>query len=335
MSHDPFRRRRAIETRSAREAEYQPHTPLGGGAEFDAIRRILERWGPRARRIGDDAAVITSLGDRALVASTDTFIENVHFRVDWLSPQEVGYRATAAALSDLAAMGASPIGILAALAIPEHWRGRLEQITDGIGDAAAYANASIIGGDMSRSGELAITITVLGGARDALFRTSARPGDRVYVTGKLGGPGAALRDLLAGREPVPEHRQRFAHPLPRIAESVWLAERGATAAIDVSDGLGADLSHLASASRVNLTVNLDKVPLVEGVTAIEGASSGEEYELIVTGPSRLDVREFADKFELELTEIGKVEHGGPRVRFMLGGEEVDAPRGYSHFSASS
>ena len=331
---DPFRRKRAIETRTARESEYLPHTPLGTGAEFDAIRRILERWGPRAQRIGDDAAVITSLGDRALVASTDTFIENVHFRVDWLSAQEVGYRATAAALSDLAAMGARPLGILAALAIPESWRGRLDQITDGIGDAAAYANASIIGGDMSRSGELAITITVLGAARDALFRTSARPGDRVYDTGRFGGPGAALRDLLAGREPLALHRDRFVHPLPRIAESIWLAEHGVTAAIDVSDGLGADLSHLASASRVSLTVHLDKIPRVEGVTAVEAASSGEEYELIVTGSSRIDVREFATKFGVELTDIGKVEHGGPAVHFFDGDEEVAAPSGYSHFSRS-
>ena len=332
--NDPFRRRRAIETRSVRDSEYHPHTPLGGGAEFDAIRRILERWGPRARRIGDDAAVITSLGDRALVASTDTFIENVHFRVDWLSAQEVGYRATAAALSDLAAMGAKPLGILAALAIPESWRGRLDQITDGIGDAAAYANASIIGGDMSRSGELAITITVLGAARDALFRTSARPGDRVYVTGKFGGPGAALRDLLAGREPAAEHRERFAHPVPRIAEAAWLAEHGATSAIDVSDGLGADLTHLATASRVSLTVHLDKVPRVEGVTAGEAASSGEEYELIVTGPSRIDAREFTTKFNLELTEIGRVEHGAAAVHFLEDEHEVVAPSGYSHFTRS-
>ncbi len=330
-AQDPFRRRRAIETRAVRNDEYHPHTPLGAGAEFDAIRRILERWGPRARRIGDDAAVLTSLGDRALVASTDTSIENVHFRADWLSPQEIGYRATAAALSDLAAMGATPLGILAALAIPEAWRGRLEQITDGIGDAAAYANASIIGGDMSRAGELAITITVLGAARDALFRTSARPGDRIYVTGKFGGPFCALRDFTAGRKPDPAHRERFARPLPRIAEAAWLAEHGATSAIDVSDGLSADLTHLASASRVQLTVHLDRVPTVDGASHIEAASSGEEYELIVTGPSRIDTTEFTERFNLELTEIGRVEHGSAEVRFLLGEAEITPPPGYSHF----
>ena len=332
MSDDPFRRRRAIETRAARREEYDPHTPLGSGAEFDAIRRILERWGPRAMRIGDDAAVLTSLGDRALVVSTDTSIENVHFRADWLSPREIGYRATAAALSDLAAMGAKPLGVLAALAIPETWRPVLDQLTDGIGDAAAYAGAPIIGGDMSRSGELALTMTVLGATRAALFRTSARPGDSIYVTGKFGGPLLALRDFAQGREPDPSHRERFANPVPRIAESIWLADRGVKGAIDVSDGLGADLTHLAYASRVSLTVHLDRVPRFDGITARDAASSGEEYELIVTGPQGIDAAEFAAQFGVELTEIGTVGHGAPDVRFFEGEEPVAAPPGYSHFT---
>lgn len=332
MTTGPFRRRRAIETRDALSGANDPHIPLGAGAEFDAIRRMLERWGPRARRIGDDAAVLASPGDRALVVSTDTSVENVHFRAEWLSPQEIGYRATAAALSDLAAMGAKPLGILTVIAIPEAWRASLDQLTDGIGDAAAFAKAPIIGGDMSRAGELSLTVTVLGAARDPLFRTSARAGDRIYLTGRLGGPLLALRDFSHGREPDPAHRQRFAHPVPRIAESVWLAEHGAGAAIDVSDGLGADLTHLAHASRVALVVNLDEVPIVEGATLLEAASSGEEYELIVTGPPGIDSNEFLAMFGIELTEIGKVEHGPPGVRFSVAGQDVSAPPGYSHFT---
>ena len=118
MTDDPFRRRRAIEMRTPRLTRFQPHTPLGDGAEFDVIRRMLERWGPRARRIGDDAAVITSVGERALVVSTDTSMENVHFRREWLRPEEIGYRAAAAALSDLAAMGAKPLGMLSRWPFP-------------------------------------------------------------------------------------------------------------------------------------------------------------------------------------------------------------------------
>lgn len=328
---DPFRRRRAIEPRSVREGESDPHTPLGEGAEFDAIRRALERWGPRARRIGDDAGFVTMTGDRSVVASTDVSIENVHFRPGWLSPREIGYRATIAALSDLAAMGASPLGVLAAVGIPEAWRRHLDAITDGIGDAAASVDAPIIGGDMSSAGELSLAITVIGSARDVLFRSAAGPGDTVYVTGRIGGPLKALRELEAGREPEAADRARFAAPAARIRESIWLAEHGATAAIDISDGLGADLRHLAAASRVMISAQLDKLAVVEGISPADAAASGEEYEIVVTSPGKLDVSEFSRLFDLELTEIGRVEHGPAEVRFFDGGERVASPPGYSHF----
>jgi thiamine-monophosphate kinase len=318
--------------RTPRDNRFYPHTPLGTGPEFDTIRRMLERWGPRARRVGDDAGVMTSLGDRALVASTDTSVENVHFRAGWLSPQEIGYRAAAAALSDLAAMGAKPVGILVALAVPETWRAHLDGITDGIGDAAASVDAPIIGGDMSRSNELAITISVLGTTRDVLFRTAARPGDNVYVTGRLGAPMRALRDLVAGRNPSPADRERFARPSPRVKEAIWLADHGATSAIDVSDGLGADLNHLAAASRATFRIDLAAVPAVEGVTPAEAVASGEEYELIVTSPDELDEAKFARKFGIDLTRIGTVENGAAAVKLMEGDEEVPVPAGYSHFT---
>ena len=328
---DPLKRRRAIEPRSVRDEESNPHTPLGEGREFDAIRRALERWGPRARRIGDDSAVITLAGDRYLVASTDVSIENVHFRGDWLSPREIGYRATIAALSDLAAMGAAPLGVLAAVGIPESWRSHLDAITDGIGDAAASVEAPIIGGDMSRAGELSLGITVIGSARDVLFRSSARPGDVVYATGRLGGPLKALRGLEAGLEPEPADRARFAAPAARIREAIWLAERGAVAAIDISDGLAVDLRHLAAASRVVITVQLDKLAIVDGISRVDAAASGEEYELVVTSPARLDVGEFQKLFGLELSEIGRVEHGPADVRLLDGETSVPSPPGYSHF----
>ena len=329
---DPFRRRRAIEMRTVRENQFYPHTPLGSGAEFDVIRRMLERWGPRARRIGDDAGVVTTLGERALVVSTDTSVENVHFRSAWLTPYEIGYRSAASALSDLAAMGAKPLGILSALVIPDGWRAHLDGITDGIGDAAASVEAPIIGGDMSRGEELALTFTVLGTAREVLFRTSARAGDKVYVTGKLGGSLNALRALQSGEVPSPADRERFAKPAPRIREAVWLSERGASSAIDISDGLSADLSHLASASRVGITINLDRLPVTEGISVVDAAGSGEEYELIITAPATLPIDDFVTRFKLDLTEIGKVTHGPAEVRFFVGKEEVAPPPGYSHFT---
>lgn len=329
---DPSRRRRAIEMRTPRENRFSPHTPLGEGAEFDAIRRMLERWGPRARRIGDDAAVITTLGDRSLVVSTDTSVENVHFRREWLSAEEIGYRAAAAALSDLAAMAAKPLGILAALTVPESWRGEFDSITDGIGEAASAASAPIIGGDTTRGSELSLNFTVLGTVRNVLFRTSSRPGDRIYVTGRLGGSLSALRDFQAGRIPPAETRVRFSHPVPRIEEAVWLSENGAASAVDISDGLAAELGHLAAASRVLLTVALESVPSIAGMSALEAAGSGEEYELIVTAPADLDTAEFTKRFGLELTKIGDVASGPAAVVMTHGGEPVDLPRGYLHFT---
>jgi len=324
-------RRRAIERRTPRANRFEPHTPLGPGVEFDTIRRMLERWGPVARHVGDDAAVITTLGESAVVVSIDTSVENVHFRADWLTPREIGYRAASSALSDLAAMGAEPLGILAALAIPESWREHLDAISDGIGEAAAAADTHVLGGDMSRGTELALTFTVLGTASDVLSRSGARPDDAVFVTGRLGGALAALRDLQNGREPNPSHRERFAHPVPRIREAAWLSEQGATAAIDISDGLGADLGHLACASHARIVVEVERIPAIEGMSPLDAAASGEEYEIIVTARSHIDTDEFRQLFGLELTQIGRVEQGLAAVCFFRGDEEVEVPAGYLHF----
>ena len=328
---DPFRRRRAIEMRTPRDNRFQPHTPLGPGREFDSIRRMIERWGPNARRIGDDAAVITALGDRALVASTDVSVENVHFKREWLTPEEIGYRAAASALSDIAAMGAKPIGMLVAMGIPDGWRASLDLICDGIGIAARECDAPILGGDMSRATELSIGVTVLGTSREPLLRSAARPDDLVYVTGVLGGSRSALRSLQAGRAPVPAHRERFAHPVPRIREAAWLAERGAHSAIDISDGLSGDLAHLAAASRACLVIDVAAIPCIEGSSNIEAASSGEEYEVAVTSPVEIDAGDFETQFGLPLTRIGVVERGAPGVKFLLNGEQIEVQRGYLHF----
>ena len=328
---DPFRRRRAIEMRTPRDTRFQPHTALGEGAEFDAIRRMIERWGPAARRIGDDAAVITTLGERSLIASTDTSVENVHFRREWLTPVEIGYRAAASALSDLAAMGAKPLGMLVAMAIPEHWRRFLDPLSDGIGEAALAADAPVLGGDMSKGAELALTVTVLGTARDVLYRTSARPGDHIYLTGSLGLSGAALTALLKGEQPSGESRSRFARPIPRIKEGAWLAEQGAVSAIDISDGLSSDLRHLACASRVCLKVDVERVPVADGVDPLLALQSGEEYELACTAPAELDVDAFERRFNIPLTKIGTVVKGEPGVVFSLNGDNVEVESGYLHF----
>jgi thiamine-monophosphate kinase len=254
-------------------------TRLGGGAEFDLIREMAARWGHRARGIGDDAAVLEPTRGESTVVSVDAAIEGRHFTSDWLSPREIGYRAVAAAMSDIAAMAARPTGVLVAIGLPEHWRGRLMEIADGIGDALDLADAQIIGGNLSAANELSITSTILGEAFTPLARSGARAGDGLYVTGRLGGPVLALRALQRGDDPG-KHRDRFARPIPRFDEARWLANAGASASIDISDGLAADVGHLAAASGVAIEVCTALIPCADDATVVDALSSGEEYELL-------------------------------------------------------
>jgi thiamine-monophosphate kinase len=309
--------------------------PLGPGREFDVIRDLVRRWGTAAHGIGDDAAVLDVPAGRRLVASTDATVENVHFRRTWLEPSEIGYRAATAALSDLAAMAASPIAMLVAMSVPPGWREAVGEIADGIGEAARTFDAPITGGNLTSGNDLALTVTVLGSAARPLARDGARPGDRLYVTGTLGGPGCALVAWESGRTPMVEHRARFARPSARIREAIWLAAHGATAAIDISDGLMADVRHLAAASGVEACLELDAIPTISGASPRDAAVSGEEYELLVAAPAPIDEHAFAREFGVPLTRIGVVSEAGadgPIVRLRLHGTFVDPPPGHDHFS---
>ncbi|MDB4881599.1 MAG: thiamine-monophosphate kinase [Gemmatimonadetes bacterium] len=312
-------------------ADSPAHLALGEGDEFDAIRAMLRVWGAKATGIGDDAAVLTTPAGERLVVSTDASVEGVHFRRDWLSPREIGARATAAALSDLAAMAAAPLGMLLALGVPRAWHAELDELARGVGEMASSVGCPIVGGNVTRASELSLTITVLGSTVRPLTRDGVRVGDVLFVTGSLGAPGAALHALLRGEPPRAEDRARFASPKPRIAEARWLAERGARAAIDISDGIVADAGHMASASGVRLEI--ERLPCVPHVTMEEAATSGEEYELLVAfAPEALpDVEAFRDAFDLELTRIGEAMHGDGAVLVGPSGR-VDLPRGHDHLS---
>lgn len=308
------------------------HLPLGDGREFDAIRGMLDAWGPRASGVGDDAAVLTVPPGEELVVSTDASVEGVHFRREWMSPRELGERAAAAALSDLAAMAATPLGILLALAVPVGWQDDLLEVARGVGAAAARARCPIVGGNLTRGTELSITITVLGSAATPLRRIGAAVSDRVFVTGRLGSSGAALRAFLAGGQPSAADRARFVAPVPRLDEARWLAAHGAHAAIDISDGLLADAMHLARASGVTLAIDLAALPCVEGVSAADAAASGEEYELLVAFPSHVLVNAvaFERTFALPLSEIGRVVERGPEPVQLAAGGPPARVRGHDH-----
>ena len=305
---------------------------FGPGEEFRFIRRMIRRFGAAAVGIGDDAAIVHVPRDNAMVISTDTSVENVHFRRDWLTLDEIGYRATTAALSDIAAMGATGTGILVALSTPVEPHGALDSLGDGIVRAAEAAGVKIYGGDTTRGPVLSLTITVFGNTREPLRRDAARAGHHVYVTGMLGGPAAAVRALTDGLPVPPVWRDRFADPHARLRESRWLAGRGARAAIDISDGLLADAAHVAAASNVRIRLDLDRLPTVAGVDPIVAAHSGEEYELLVTSAIPIDCGAFCDRFGVLLTEIGMVIDGQPGVQPIMHGRPVEVERrGYDHF----
>lgn len=318
------------------------HVPMGPGAEFDAVRALLAQWGTAAEGVGDDGAVLDVPSGSRLVVSTDTTVEDVHFRRSWLSAEEIGWRATQAALSDLAAMGASPLGVLLALTVPVNWREDLSALANGIAAATRSARAPIVGGDVTAGDRLALAITVLGHAKRPLSRAGARAGDTLYLTGALGGPGAALAAWESGTTPSAAARARFAKPIARIAAGEWLAAHGATAAIDLSDGLAGDVAHLAAASGVHCVLDLDAIPCVAGIDVGAALASGEEYELLIAAPG-LDTQAFAAAHDgLSLTAVGRIERatgapGAMNVTAERAGRPTALPtalpRAHDHFAA--
>jgi thiamine-monophosphate kinase len=316
---------------------------LGPGIEFDLIRRIADRLGPRARGLGDDCALL-QVGQTTLAVSTDLSVEGVHFRREWLTPTEIGWRAAASALSDLAAEGATPIGLMASVGVPpDAGEGNLESIMEGVGDAAVAAGASVSGGDLSAAPVWTIDVTVFGTAERPVRRDGALAGDSVWVTGELGGARAALKRWLSGEAPAKAARQAFAHPMPRITAGLRLARAGARAMIDLSDGLAGDAGHLAAASGKAVVIDLERLPIhpdVEAMARELGTSSeqfaalgGEDYELLAVMPPGFTEREahdFTAATGVALRRIGTVETGsGARFR---DDDTLVRLAGYDHFA---
>jgi len=316
---------------------------LGPGPEFDRIRRIVQRLGATASAVGDDCALLR-IGHSTLALSTDLSIEDVHFRRSWLSEQEIGWRATAAALSDLAAEGATPIGVLASIGAPAQDSGEpLQRLMEGVGEAAASVGAQVLGGDLAQAKTWILNLTVIGSAERPVQRSGGIVGDNVWVTGVLGGPRAALERWLVGSQPDAAARQSFAHPIPRIDAGCRLAELGAHAMIDLSDGLAGDAGHLAAASACAVAIDLGKLPLHSSVPEAArlagiaperyAALGGEDYELLVAMPPDFGEREAQSLgFEsgVALTRIGTLA-AGQGASFWSGGTLVEIA-GFSHFT---
>jgi thiamine-monophosphate kinase len=279
----------------------------GRVGEFDliaALRARLPATGPGVLLgVGDDAAVTASEGVTA--TSVDAIVEGVHFRRPWISLEAIGRRALATALSDLAAMAAQPGEAYIVLGVPEDLdeEGCLE-LLQGVEAVAARTGTTLAGGDISRSSVLFVAMTAVGHAPDAeslVTRGGASGGDLVAVTGELGGAAAALSMLEGGGEVAGLNedlaealRARQLDPQPRLAEGIALAAVGASAMIDISDGLGADAGHVAAESGVRLEIDLEALPLQAGVRELAvavgedplelAANGGEDYELLACLP---------------------------------------------------
>jgi len=277
--------------------------------EDDILERIAALVGRRTTpahevHVGDDAAVLASVPGET-VLSTDAAVWGVHLDATLFPLEDLGFKAVAAALSDLAAMGARPRALVVAVAAPPGTD--LEELHRGVGDAASMTNCPVVGGDLTRAADVVVVVTVLGEcpSRGAVLRSGARPGDEILVTGPLGRAAAGLRRRRDGAglddELVVAHRR----PWPRIDEGIGARGAGAHAMMDLSDGLALDLHRLADASRVGF--ELDVVPVAPGATFEEAVSGGEDYELVIAAPDAARLRMiFQDRRLREPITIGRV-----------------------------
>lgn len=311
---------------------------IAEAGEFGLIAAITARLPPApAVRLGpgDDAAVIAA-PDRRVVATTDLLVEDRHFRRAWSTPYDVGRRAAAQNLADVVAMGARPTALLVGFAappdLPLSWA---EGLADGLGAESARAGAGVAGGDVVASDRLTVAVTALGDLEDRapVTRGGARPGDIVAVCGHLGEAAAGFALLEAGHDAPAEAVDLYRCPVPPYAHGLRAAELGATAMIDVSDGLLADLGHVARAGGVPIDLDgaaLAPSAVVAAAARVAGGDpvswvlrGGEDHALAATFPPSVAL-------PAAWRVIGRVGSGAPGVT--LDGGAVDGDGGWDHFA---
>jgi thiamine-monophosphate kinase len=322
-----------------------------------AISRVISAPSPGVRvGIGDDAALVSlRMGELAL--TTDMLVEDVHFDRTLIAPRDLGYKAVAVNLSDLAAVGASPRYILVSLGLPPDvepaW---VMELYGGMVEACGEHAVSIVGGDLSGASRIVISVTLAGEAPAgrAVLRSGAAPGQRIAVTGSLGASAGGLllsrssKEVLAealtagwGRELLRAHER----PQARIGEGQTLAQAGATAMLDLSDGLSRDLPRLCRASGVGATIRARAIPIAPALESLAkrleldalelALSGGEDYELLAVIPAgaleeaRARLR---DRFAVSLTEIGETTEDGILREDADGNAGPLEPSGWDHFT---
>ena len=315
--------------------------------ELDLIASFEELLGPGGGRVlrgpGDDASVVQARG--FAVSSIDTVTEGTHFTLDTHSPADIGHKALATALSDLAAMGAEPGEAHVALTLPQGFDADAARaLVGGMAELAQRLGVSIVGGDVVTGTCLTVTVSVTGWVDDAglvIGRDGARPGHDVWVTGALGGSAAGLL-VLEGAVQVPDASDlvaRHRRPEPQLAAGAAFARAGASAMIDLSDGLAADARHVAERSGCKLVIELDHVPFAPGVEAVAAATGrdalelaaggGDDYELLFTAPADRAGDIEAAAGGAQLTRLGRAEAGAGVVLRTEAGGTLEVT-GYEH-----
>jgi thiamine-monophosphate kinase len=320
---------------------YNGVVKVSQAGEFALIERLAGVLGGEAPAellvgIGDDAAVWRS-GGEALIATTDTMVEGVHFLPDAAPWADVGWKALAANVSDVAAMGGTPLFALVTLGLPPERSSRApEALYEGLRECAAAYGVTVAGGDIVRAPQMFVTVALLGWAEMGedgepllLRRDGAREGDVIAVTGALGGSAAGLLRLREGGQADDPLVRRHLRPEPRLAAGQAAVRAGIACGIDVSDGLMQDVGHVCERSGLGAEVEASRLPLSEGLAkafpddaVTLAASGGEDYELVLVGTAeRIDGLRAA--LDVPLTVTGRMKAGEPRARLLDdGGAEI-------------
>ena len=370
----PFRNANGIQHLNTRTPEHlntehptpntQHPTPntLSQLGEFGLIERLarkLTSTQPAAGRlelaVGDDCALLTPPPGTELATTVDALIEGVHFRRDWSRPEDLGWKALAVNVSDLGAMGARPLGALISIALPADVPVRwIERFYTGLADCAAAYGCPVVGGDTVRSPQhVALSVTAFGTVPEgrAVRRSGARVGDLLCVTGVLGDSGAGLELLQRGGPRKRGYRALYdwhLRPVPPAQAGVALAEAGLpTAMLDLSDGLGSDLRHLAKASGVGARVDARRLPISDAArrAAVElgcdpvrwALFGGEDYQLAFTVPPErfTEIPATLGPYGVTATIIGAITRRGLTVTLPDGTSRPLKPEGFAHFGGTT
>ncbi len=308
--------------------------------EFDVIRRLSGLLPPAPDEvvvpIGDDCAVVR-IGDRTWAAASDMLIEGRHFK-GWAAPEDVGYKAVAVNVSDVAAMGGTPRFVLVSGAAPdpETALGVFAGVAEACRDFGLYP----LGGDTTGADAITIDVAILGELEaPPVLRSGARPGHLLAVTGELGASAAGLLALEESVDGFERLKRRLLRPRPRVDAGRAAARLGVGAMIDLSDGLASDVRHVCERSGVGCAVELDRLPVSDDTRELAtslgrdpgvlAAGGGEDYELLVSAPEQV-LGDLAGAVEVAVTVVGEVTESG--IAFRRGGETVEDLSGWDHFA---